>query len=59
MEMLFHMRLQFEGLIEDMIEDGQYPSKQIRFVLSPPRSWANRHDQGAGGAFVGPLCAFG
>jgi hypothetical protein len=53
------MRLQFEGLIEGMIEDGQYPSKQVRFVLSPPRSWANRHDQGVGGAFVRPLCAFG
>jgi hypothetical protein len=27
------MRLQFEGLIEGMIEDGQYPSKQVHFVL--------------------------
>lgn len=48
------MRLQFEGLIEGMIEDGQYPSKQVRFVLSPPLSWANRHGQGAGGVFVRP-----
>jgi hypothetical protein len=32
------MRLQFEGLIEGMIEDGQHPSKQFRYVLSSPRS---------------------